>query len=93
MRDTQSHLSCKYISPIEVEIRVGATFVIGSEIIPIGDAHHIIKTLEVETGVTLVIEGIMDITHEVAKDIGTIIMTIGEAIIEVKVTIGIGVGH
>ena len=59
----------------------------------IGDAHHTIKILEVETGVTLVIEKIMDITHEVAKDIGTIIMTIGEAIIEVKITIGIGVGY
>ena len=35
----------------------------------------------------------MDIMHEVTKDIGAIIMTIGEAIIEVKITIGIGVGH
>ena len=35
----------------------------------------------------------MDIIHEVAKDIGTIIMTIEEAIIEVKITTGIGVGH
>ena len=35
----------------------------------------------------------MDITNRVAKDIGTDIMTIGEAIREVKITIGIGVGH
>ena len=63
------------------------------EIMHIGDAHHTIKTSEVETGVTYVIEEIMDITHKVAKDIGTIIKTIGEAIIEVKITIGIGVGH
>ena len=64
MKDTQNHLSHKYISPIEVE-----------------------------TGVTLVIEEIMDITHGVAKDIGTSLMTIEEAIIEVKITIGIRVGH
>ena len=44
-------------------------------------------------GVTLVIEEIMDIIHEVAKDIETIIMTIGEAVTEVKITTGIGVGH
>ena len=35
----------------------------------------------------------MDITYEVVKGIGTIIMTIGEAVLEVKITIGIGVGH
>ena len=92
MKDTQSHLSHKYISPIEVEIKIEVTFTADLEMMHIGDTHHTIKTLEVETGVTLVIEEIMDITHEVAKDIGTIIMTIGE-IIEVKITIGIGIGH
>ena len=35
----------------------------------------------------------MDITHEVDKDVGTMRMTIGETIIEVKITIEIGVGH
>ena len=59
----------------------------------IGDTHCIIETLEGETGVTLVIEEIMGIIHKVAKGIGTIIMTIGEAIIEVKITLGIEVGH
>ena len=93
MKDTQSHLSHKYISPIQIEIKIEVTFMVGSEIMHIGDAHCTIKALEVETGVTLIIEEIMDISHEVAKDIGTIIMTIGEAIIEVKVTIGIGVGQ
>ena len=93
MKGTQSHLSHKDISPIEVEIRVEAAFMVGSEIMPIGDAHHIIKTLEVETGVTLVIEEITDTTQEVVRDTGTIIMTIGETTIEVKVMIEIGVGH
>ena len=35
----------------------------------------------------------MDTTHEVVRDTGTIIMTIGETTIEVKVMIVIGVGH
>ena len=46
---------------------------------PIGDAPHIIKILEVEIGVTLVIEETMDTMQEVIRDIGIIIMTIGEA--------------
>ena len=89
---TQRHLSHKYISPIEVEVRVGATFVVGLEIMPIGDAHHTIKILEVETGITLVIEEIRDTTQEVVRDIGTI-TTIEETTIEVKVMIEIGVDH
>ena len=93
MKATQSHLSPKYISTIGVEIRVGATFAVVSEIMPIGDAHCTIKTLEVETGVTLVKEEIRDITQEVVRDIGTITMTIGETTIEVKVMIEIGVEH
>ena len=90
MKDTQNHLSHRCISPIEVEIKIEVTFAADLEIMCIGDADHKIKILEVETGV---IEEIMDTTHGVAKDIGTIIMTIGEGIIEVKITIGIGVGH
>ena len=66
---------------------------VGSDIMPTGDTHCTIKILEVETGVTLAIEEIMDTTQEVVRDTGTIIMTIGETTIEVKVMIGIGVGH
>ena len=79
------------MSPIEVEVRVEAAFVADSEIMHIGDIHHTIKTLEVDTGVTLVIEEIMDTTQEVVRDKGIIIMTIGETTIEVKVMIEIGV--
>ena len=57
------------------------------------DAHHTIKILEVETGVTLVIEEIMDTTQEVVRDIATITMTIGETTIGIKVMIEIGVDH
>ena len=66
---------------------------VGSEIMPIGEAHCTIKILEVETGVTLVIEEITVITQEVVRDIETITMTIGETTIEVKVMIEIGVDH
>ena len=59
----------------------------------IGDAHHTTKILEADTGVTLIIEEIMDIKLEEVRDIGTIIMTIGETIIEAKVMIEKGVGH
>ena len=89
MKGSQNHLSHEYISPIEVELRIGTTFVGGSEIMPIGDAHHIIKISEVEVWATLVIEEAMDTMQEVIRDIGTIIMTVGETIIEVKVMIEI----
>ena len=59
----------------------------------IGDAHHIINILEVETEVTVAIEEIMGITLKVVRGIETITMIIGETIIEVKVMIEIGVGH
>ena len=93
MKGSQRHLSHEYISSIEVEIRVEASFVVGSEIMPIGDTHHTLRILEVETGVTLAIEETMDTTQEVVRDIGTITMTIGETTIEAKVMIEIGVDH
>ena len=74
-----------------VGIKVEAIFEVGLEIMHIWDAHCTIKILEVETEVTLAIEEIMDITCEVVRDIGT--MIIGETSIEVKATIEIGVGH
>ena len=70
-----------------------ATFMVSSEIIPIGDIHYTIKILEVGTGVTSVIEETMNTTQEVVRDIGTMTMTIGEITIEVKVMIEIGVDH
>ena len=62
MKGSQNHLSHEYISPIEVEIRIGTIFTVGSGIMPIGDTHHIIKIIEVEIEVTLIIEETMDTT-------------------------------
>ena len=93
MKGIQNHLSHTYISPTEVGMKVEAIFTVGLEITHIGDAYHAIKILEEETEVTLAIEEITDIICKVFRDIGTIIMIIGETIIEVKATIEIGVGH
>ena len=93
MKGSQSHLNPKYISLIEVEIRIEVTIVAGLEIMHIEDAHHTIKILEVEIEVILVTKEIMGTMHEVVRDVEIIIMTIGETAIEVKAMIGIGVGH
>ena len=49
----------------------------GLEIIPTGDAHHMIKILEVDIEVPFIIEEAMDIILEVVRDTGTIIMIRG----------------
>ena len=41
--DTRSHLRHKYISPIEVGIKIEVTFMADLEIMHIGDAHCTIK--------------------------------------------------
>ena len=93
MRGIQNHLSHKYISPKVVGIKEEAIFTVGFKIIHIGDARCTIKILEEETEANLAIEEITDITCEVVRDIGTIIMTIGETIIEIKAMIEIGIGY
>ena len=93
MKGTQNHLSHTCISLIEVEIRLEVIIIVDLEIMLIGDTHHTIKTLEVETEITLAIEENMGTTCEVIRGIETITMIIGETIIEVKVMIEIGVGH
>ena len=55
--------------------------------------HCIIKILEADIGVTLIIEEIMVTMLEVVRDIGTIIVITGGTTIEVKIMIGIGVDH
>ena len=55
----------------------------GSEIMHTEDAHHIIKILEVDVGVTLIIEEIMGIMLEVVRDIGKTIVITGGTTIEV----------
>ena len=67
--------------------------VAGSEIMHTEDAHHIIKILEIDIGVILIIEEITGTMLEVVRDIGTIIMITGGTTIEVKIKIGIEVDH
>ena len=93
MKGTQSHLSHKCISPLEVEIRVEVIIVVDLEGMHIGDIPCTIKILEVGVEVTSATEEITDITCEVVRGIEIITMTIEETIIEVRVMTEIGVGH
>ena len=53
-----------------------------------------IKIIEAGQGIILIIEVVMDIIHKVIKGMAdTIIIITEEVVIEVKVMIGIGVGH
>ena len=58
-----------------------------------GNAHYIIKILEVDIEITLTVEGILAIILEVVRDIGIITMITEGTIIEVKVMIGIEADH
>ena len=52
------------------------------------------KIIEAGQGIILIIEVVVGITHEVIKGMGgLIIIMVQEEVIEVKITIGIGVGH
>ena len=89
--DAQNHLDLRYISLVEVEIKIEETFVAGLEITHTGDAHHIIKILGVDLEITLTVEGTLVTTPEVVRDIGIIMMITGGTITEFKVMIGIEV--
>ena len=93
MRDALNHLGLRYISPVEAEIKIEAIFVAGSEIMCTEDAHHIIKFLQADIGVTLIIEEIMGTMLEVVRDIRTITVITGGTTTEVKIMIEIGVDH
>ena len=88
--DALNHLGLRYISPVDVEIKIEETFVAGLELMHTGDTHHAIKILEVDIEVTLIIEEAMGIILEVVRDTGTIIMITGGIIIEVKIMVEIG---
>ena len=91
--DAQNHLSLKYINPVEEEVKTEGFFAVDLEIMCTEVMHHTIKILEVDIGMTLIIEDILVIMLEVARGIGIIIMIIGKTITEVKVMIGIEVDH
>ena len=93
MMDVQNHLGLRYISLVEVEIKIGETFMADLEVKCTGDACHTIKILEVDIGITLILEEILVIMIEVVRDIGIITMIIGGTTLEVKVMIGIEVDH
>ena len=58
-----------------------------------GDTHHIIKILEVDIEVTLIVEAILVIKPEGVRHIGIIIMITEGTITEEKVMIGIEADH
>ena len=91
--DAQSHLGLRYISPVEVEIKIEETFVADLEIMCTGDAHCTIKILEVDIEITLTVEETLVIILEVVRDIGIITMITGGIFTEGKVMIGIEVDH
>ena len=91
--DAQNHLGLRYISLVEVEIKVEETFVAGLEVTHTGDAHCIIKILEVDIEITLTVKGTLVTIPQVVRDIGIITMITGGTITEVKVMIGIEVDH
>ena len=91
MMDALNHLGLRYISLVEAEIKIEEIFVAGLEIMHTGDAHHTIKILEVDIEVNLIIEEAVGIILEVVRDAGTIIMTTGGIIIEVKIRVEIEV--
>ena len=65
--DAQNHLALRYISLVEVEIKVEETFVAGLEVTHTGYTHHIIKLLEVDIKITLTVEGTLVTIPEVVK--------------------------
>ena len=93
MMDVQNHLGLRYISLVEVEIKIEETFTTDLEITCTGDICHTIKILEVDIEITLIVEEILVTTLEVVSDIGIITTITEETIIEVKVMIGLEVDH
>ena len=78
---------------MEVEIRIEANTKVGLGItMSTGVIPCITRTLGVEQEIALIIEETMGTTHEVIKDIGTIII-IEEMVIEVDIMTGTGIGH
>ena len=97
MKDRVSHSNCESINSIEVEVRTDVITIkehtkagptMCTEVI-----QDIIKIVEAGKDIILIIEVVMDIIHEVIKDMAEIIIITEEVVIEVKVMIGIGVGH
>ena len=99
MKDRVSHSNHKSINPIEVEVRIDVITIKEDIKAGLGPTmcteviQDIIKIIEAVQDIILIMEVVIDIKHEVIKGMGEIIIITEEVVIEVKVMIGIGVGH
>ena len=92
MKDRVSNLNCKCINLKEAEVRIEVGL---GQIMHIKVIQDIIKTLEEKWGIVQIIEVVMVTIGEVINGMEEriVITIIEEAIIGIKVTIGIGVDH
>ena len=93
MKNKANHLDHKYTNLTEVGDRIGVDIKVEVGLIThIGDAQHMIRTLELGPDIILIAEVIMFIRHEVIRGMQEIIVTEG-MIIGIDFMIEIGVGH
>ena len=94
MKDRVNCLKHKYINLTEVGVRIEVIIKIGlGLIICVGVIQHITRTLEVGWYIILITQVVMITTHMVIRGMEEIIATIKGMGIEIKIMIGIGVGH
>ena len=102
MKDRVSHSNHEFTNTKEVEDRIDVsmfredTKAVLGQIMSTEDAQDIIKVIEAEQDTILIIEVVMGTILQAIKGMGDIIimMIITEGVvIEIKVMIGIGVGH
>ena len=100
MNDRIDNSKLKCTNPIEAEVRLDVTttredFKIGlDQTMLTEDDQDMDKAIEVAQGMILIVEVAMGIIQEVTKGMGDQIITITEwETLEVKIMIGIGVGH
>ena len=86
--DRISHLSHEYINPIEAEVRIEVIIIKEGTKAGLGPIMH----TEAVQDIFLTIEVVMKAICEVIKGMEETII-IEEAVIEIKIMIGIGVGH
>ena len=98
MEDRINHLSHKFINLTEVDVRLDAISFREDIKASLGQTMHTeeiqdtIKIIEIEQDMILEIEVVMGIIQEAIQGMEGIII-IEEVVIEIKITINIGVGH
>ena len=100
MKDRINHSNHECINPTEVEVRLDAITIREDIKVSLGQTMHtedvqdIVKIIEAGQDMILIIEVVMGIMQEVIQGLeGIIIVIIEEVVIEIKITIEIGVGH